>query len=81
MPALRRHQVAFLSAATGGPQPYVGPDLAAAHAGRGIKDEHFDRVVEHLVATLTDAGVTSVVVDETVTALAPLRSSIVDATA
>ena len=79
MPALRRHQAAFLSAATGGPQPYTGPDLAAAHAGRGIRDEHFGRVVEHLVATLANVGVAPDVIDETVTALAPLRGSIVDA--
>src|SRR5215470_8514444 len=58
MPALRRHQAAFLGAATGGPQPYTGPDLAAAHAGRGITDEHFDRVAEHLAAALANAGVT-----------------------
>jgi hemoglobin len=79
MPALRRHQVAFLSAATGGPKPYTGPDLAAAHAGRGIEDEHFDRVVGHLVAALTSVGVAPDVVDEAVTALAPLRGTIVGA--
>jgi len=78
MPSLRRHQVAFLGAATGGPKAYTGPDLAAAHAGRAIKDEHFDRVVGHLVAALTSVGVAPDVVDEAVTALAPLRGTIVD---
>jgi hemoglobin len=79
MPSLRRHQAAFLSAATGGPNPYTGKDLAKAHAGRGITDEHFDRVVGHLVAALTDAGVMPDVVDETVAALAPLRGTVVGA--
>ena len=77
MPALRRHQAAFLSAATGGPKPYTGPDLVAAHAGRGIEDGDFDRVVGHLVAALTDAGAAPDTVDEVVAALAPLRGTIV----
>jgi hemoglobin len=79
MAALRRHQAAFLSAATGGPKAYTGPDLASAHAGRGIKDEHFDGVVGHLVAELTDLGVMPDVIDETVAALAPLRGTVVGA--
>ena len=80
MSALRRHQVAFLSAATGGPMAYTGPDLAGAHAHRGIGDEHFNRVVEHLVGALSKAGVSETTIDEAVAALAPLRGTVVDVT-
>jgi hemoglobin len=53
---LRSHQRAFLMAALGGPEIFTGRPLEAAHAGRGITDEHFDRLVDHLAATLGDLG-------------------------
>jgi hemoglobin len=79
MSSLRRHQASFLSAATGGPKAYTGPDLAEAHANRGIGDGNFDRVVEHLIGALSKAGVAETTIDETVAALSPLRGVIVDA--
>jgi hemoglobin len=54
---LRGHQTALLVQVTGGPAVYSGRDLAAAHDRLGITPEDFDRVVEHLVATLTSFGV------------------------
>jgi hemoglobin len=55
---LRRHQTALLVQVTGGPVGYSGRELAEAHAGLGITPADFDRVVGHLVATLTALGVT-----------------------
>jgi hemoglobin len=77
MKSLRRHQVDFLTAATGGPNRYDGRDVAAAHAGRGITGEHFDRVVGHLVGTLQSAGVDEEPIGQVGAALTPLRSDIV----
>ena len=54
---LRGHQAALLVQLTGGPAAYSGRDLEAAHARLGITPPDFDRVVEHLVATLTSFGV------------------------
>ncbi len=54
---LRAHQTALLVEVTGGPATYSGRDLATAHAHLGITPQDFDRVVEHLVATLTSLGV------------------------
>ena len=42
---------------TGGPALYSGRDLAVAHERLNITPEDFDRVVGHLVATLTSLGV------------------------
>lgn len=53
---LRAHQRAFLMAALDGPTLFTGRPLEAAHAGRGITDEHFDRLVDHFAATLGDLG-------------------------
>lgn len=47
----------FLVLAFGGPVSYSGPDLRAVHARLpGLTDEHFDRVVSLLAATLREAG-------------------------
>ncbi len=58
----RQHtkQKAFLTMALGGPHSYTGKDMRAAHAHlvvNGLNDSHFDAVMEHLGATLTELGV------------------------
>ncbi len=53
-------QVSFLARAFGGPDAYKGRDLRTAHAGllaRGLRDEHFDAMLEHLDATLVELEV------------------------
>lgn len=49
-------QAAFLATAFDGPDSYRGRDLAQAHAGMGLRDEHVDAVIAHLAAALTEAG-------------------------
>lgn len=77
MIGLRRHQVEMLSAATGGPKSYTGAEMAAAHAGRNIDNEAFDRVVGHLQDTLISLGVHEQTITTVLGALSPLRSDIV----
>lgn len=77
MANLRRHQVSFLSAATGGPSRYAGPSLAEAHAQLAVTDYAFDSVVTHLLASLEAFGVEPDTVSQVVAALSPLRSDIV----
>jgi hemoglobin len=78
---LKAHQRAFIAAAVGGPEIYRGRDMAAAHATLGIKDQDFDAVVAHLVATLAELGVPPETIADIGGALAPLRSQIVEAPA
>ena len=73
----KAHMRAFMAAALGGPQLYAGRDMAAAHAGLGITDVAFDRVVGHLVATLTELGVAPATIAAIGDALAPLRAQVV----
>lgn len=52
-------QKAFLTMVTGGPNQYTGKDMRTAHAhlvARGLTDVHFDAVVQHLGATLSELG-------------------------
>ena len=73
----KAHMRAFMAAALGGPELYAGRDMGAAHAGLGITDAAFDRVVGHLVATLTELGVAPAAIAAIGAALAPLRAQVV----
>lgn len=74
----KTHMRAFLAVALGGPSIYAGRDMSAAHAGRGITNEAFDHVVDHLVATLTELGVPAEIIGEIGAKLAPLRGDVVE---
>ncbi len=53
-------QKAFLTMAFGGPSNYTGEDMRLGHARlveQGMNTSHFDAVMEHLGATLTELGV------------------------
>jgi hemoglobin len=75
---LKRHQLAFLSQALGGPQEYSGASMSRAHARLSIEQRHFDAVAGHLVETLRELGVGEEIVGEVVAAVTPLASQIVN---
>ncbi|MBB3675095.1 group I truncated hemoglobin [Modestobacter versicolor] len=79
LPRLRRHQTALLVQVTGGPVDYSGRSLAEGHAGLGITPADFDRVVGHLVDTLTALGVPAEDIGEVGAALTAHRDDIVTA--
>ncbi|GAB2652929.1 group 1 truncated hemoglobin [Saccharopolyspora gloriosae] len=77
MSRLRGRQVEFFAAALGGPEPYRGAPMKQVHQGRGIRQPHFDLVVEHLSASLAAAGVEPATVDAILAVVAPLSADIV----
>ena len=74
---LRGHQQSFLVAALGGPDYYGGRDLRTAHQGLGIHDAAFDRIVEHLRASLDTVGVDAGVIRQVLGHVEALRTSVV----
>ncbi|MCU1470374.1 MAG: globin [Glaciihabitans sp.] len=74
---VRRHSRAFVIAALGGPDLYVGRDMRAAHDGLNLNDGHFDAAVVHLVASLDEVGVASSLTATLPARLEPLRTLIV----
>ena len=53
-------QRAFFTMAFGGPNNYTGKDMRSAHehlVKMGLNESHFDAVMEHLGATLTELNV------------------------
>ena len=60
-------QRAFLTMAFGGPNNYTGTDMRSAHAkfvDMGLDDSHFDAVMGHLGATLTELNVSPELIAE-----------------
>lgn len=76
---LRAHQRSFLAAAVGGPELFTGRALDQAHRGLGITEAQFDRVVDHLAATLGDLGGDPEAVAEVRDHVGTLRDQIVTA--
>jgi hemoglobin len=76
-PSLQRHALAFVVAALGGPDLYLGRDLRTVHQRYKLGNEHFDAAVVHLVDSLRDAGISDGVLGELAIRLEPLRSLIV----
>jgi hemoglobin len=75
---LRTHLVEFVCVATGGPGPYTGRDMKAAHAGMGITGPQFDALVEDLVKALDKFNVPAQEKGELLGALGPLKPQIVE---
>jgi hemoglobin len=76
---LKHHQRSFLAMAFGGPPGYLGRRVEAAHSKLDVTDEAFDRVMDHLTATLVDLGVSQQLIREVAWTLLPLRHEIVRA--
>jgi hemoglobin len=60
-------QKAFLTMAFGGPHNYTGEDMRKGHehlVKMGLDDSHFDAVMEHLTATLTELNVPQDLIDQ-----------------
>jgi hemoglobin len=74
---VQRHALTFVIAALGGPDLYLGRDLRTAHARFELSNRHFDAAVEHLIASLNDAGISGGVLAELAVRLEPLRKQIV----
>jgi len=60
-------QKSFLTMAFGGPNNYSGEDMRTGHAHlveRGLNDSHFDAIMGHLGATLTELNVPGELISE-----------------
>ena len=67
----------FLCRSTGGPCQYTGPDMMAAHKGRGITNDAFNAVASDLVATLDKFKVPVKEKTELLTLVSGLKPTIV----
>jgi hemoglobin len=78
IPGLKGKLVDQICQASGGPCTYAGKDMKTAHQGMGIKDEHFNALVEDLVAALDTFNVPEREKSELLGALGPMKGDIVE---
>lgn len=72
-------QKAFFTMAFGGPNTYTGQDMRNAHAGLvkvGLNEDHFNAVMEHLGATLTELKVPGDLIAEAAAIAESTRSDV-----
>ena len=74
-------RVAELCEAVGGPCHYMGKAMKDAHAGMGIKNEHFKAILEDLTAAMEKNKVSKDDQVHLVKILAPFRTEIINAPA
>jgi hemoglobin len=78
IPGLKGKLVDQICQASGGPCTYAGLDMKTAHQGMGVKDEHFNALVEDLVAALDKFNVPEKEKNELLGALGPMKGDIVE---
>jgi len=61
----------------GGPCSYPGRSMADAHAGLGIRDAHFNALVEDLQGAMDDEGIGFATQNEFLARLAPMHADVV----
>ena len=77
IPRLKRLLVEQICAGSGGPCIYTGRDMRTAHAGMGVKNRHFNALVQDLGKSLNKFKVPRKEQKELVAILAPMRKDIV----
>ena len=78
MKRVKDQQVVFLAQALGGPQRYKGPGMRELHARMPIEQRHFDRMTQHLVASLKAQRVGDSAINEIVAVLQSFARDIVN---
>ncbi len=75
---LKAHQRALVTVALGGTsEEYNGQMMHPAHSGLAITNQAFDKVLDHLLAVLTDVGVPPSTSTKILAIVQPLRTDVV----
>lgn len=78
IPRLKRQLVAQICAGSGGPCVYRGRSMKDAHRGLGIRNRHFNALVQDLVKSLDKFNVPAREKGELLALLGPMRRDIVE---
>lgn len=74
-----RHRIAeHVCAVADGPCVYRGPSMRGAHAGLGLRDRHFNALVEQLQHAMDREGVPFRTQNRLLARLAPLKREVVE---
>lgn len=79
MPKQVEHLKTFMTVAFGGPNNYTGRSLRDGHARlvkMGLNDSHYDAVMEHLGATMTELNVPQELIAEAAALVESVRGEV-----
>ncbi len=67
----------FFCAGSGGPEPYTGKDMLAAHKGMNISEQEYLAVVDDIVGAMNKHGLDEGTKNEVIAILYSLKSNII----
>jgi hemoglobin len=73
----KRMAVEFFCAGSGGPQPYTGKDLLAAHKGMNVSEQEYMAAMDDIVAALRRNGVDDGTQGEVVAILYSVKGQVI----
>lgn len=73
----KRMAFEFFCAGTGGPEPYTGKDMLAAHKGMNINEQEYLAVMDDIVEAMTKNAVDDATKNEVVAILYSLKGNII----
>ncbi len=74
---LRRMARDFFCAGAGGPEPYAGKDMRAAHRGMNISEQEYVAVIDDIMEALNSEGVDDATKREVLAILYSLKSDVI----
>ncbi len=76
----RQHnkQKAFLAAALGGPEAWIGKDMRKIHANLKLKEAHFNAIAGHLLATLKELKVKPDLIDQVMAVVGSTKNAVLN---
>ena len=67
----------FFCAGTGGPEPYTGKDMLAAHKGMNISEQEYLAVMDDIVEAMTKNAIDAATQNEVIAILYSLKGNII----
>ena len=77
MPRLRKMAVEFFCAGSGGPQPYTGKDMLAAHKGMNISEQEYLAVMDDIVGAMNKNAIAEDAKKDVIAILYSLKGEII----
>jgi len=73
----KRMAFEFFCAGTGGPEPYTGKDMLAAHKGMNISEQEYLAVMDDIVDAMTKNAIDAATQNEVIAILYSLKGNII----
>lgn len=73
-----QRMIAFFTYTTGGAEEWEGKSMKEVHQGRGMSSWHFERVMDHVVAAMTELGIVNELIKELVDRFSDIKPAFLE---